>query len=120
MTTLYRFDEIERSINKYLEKVKNSDQEEKTEAIFEYLKHIEELYSEGSIGYAIFPNRVLTVADNNIEDMKLNEIFELAVKLDLPNGHLEPNLDRNEETKKLQNLIKAYHPLKASSRNNNT
>ena len=109
MITLYRFDEIEKGLEANLNNIRISSPENKYEAAKKYFKYVTELYEGGSIGYAIYPNRILAGMSHDITDThpQLEEIVDLAVGLDVPNSVMDKSMDRERDTKKLVDLIKS-------------
>lgn len=108
MITLYRFDEIEKGLEERLSPVIKAKGERKYQYAVKYFKYVTELYEGGSIGYAIYPNRILTGMSHGITEKhpELDQIADLAASLDVPNNVMDKSMDRDRDTKKLVDLIK--------------
>ena len=108
MNEILNLKTLEKKLSEKWKSILTSKGNARLEAILDYLLFLKEQYELGVIGYITYPYYVVSLlAIDDIEEYKkLDEIIDLAGKLEIPiSGTKTSKKDRIKETEKLSDLI---------------
>ena len=106
----FNLTDIQNNIGEKWTRCRESETVGNLDPVYEYCRHVQQLYTEGYIGYLILPYSLVclfSLEDHIKKDPRLLEIAELGADLELQDVHLDGGSEsRKPKMEKLLELIR--------------